>query len=181
MPPKLRVIATTPVDAEEDVPGSPTALFRRFSPYVAAVATRVLGDPVDVDDVVQEVFVDALPRLHTLRNASSIRAWLSTITVRHCVRRLRRRRWRMALGLESARSYEDLPDPSLSGEERATLALVYKRLDGISARARAAWTLFHVQDMPLKEISEACGCSLATTKRHIAMVNQVVEEAITHG
>jgi len=35
-------------------------LYKRFAPYVAAIASRILGRETEVEDVVQDVFIAAL-------------------------------------------------------------------------------------------------------------------------
>ena len=68
------------------------AVFRRFAPYVARVAMRVLGPRGEIDDLVQDVFLDAHRGLGKLRDLDAIRGWLATVTVRKARRRLRRQR-----------------------------------------------------------------------------------------
>src|SRR5690349_13223704 len=43
-------------------------LFRRYAPYVAAIAHRLLGRDEDVDDTIQEVFVAAVRGVHAVRD-----------------------------------------------------------------------------------------------------------------
>jgi DNA-directed RNA polymerase specialized sigma24 family protein len=63
--------------------------FRAYSPYVARVAIRLLGRTQDIEDVVQDVFLDAVSGLGKLRDPDAIRGWLATITVRVASRRLK--------------------------------------------------------------------------------------------
>src|SRR5262249_6514378 len=57
-------------------------LFRRYAPYVATIGLRLLGRDDELDDLVQEVFIEAHRGLHQLRSAESVKAWLARITVR---------------------------------------------------------------------------------------------------
>src|SRR3954447_14241879 len=77
-----------------------SSIFRRYSPYVAAIALRLLGRDDDVDDVVQDVFLASLRGLTALRDPAAIRGWLATVTVRTTRRRLRMRRLRAMVGLD---------------------------------------------------------------------------------
>jgi len=43
--------------------------------------------------------------------------------------------------------------------------------------ARIAWTLRNLDGMPLADVADACGCSLATAKRRIAAAHELIEEA----
>src|SRR6476660_7855481 len=69
--------------------------FRLYASYVAAVALRLLGRNDEVDDVIQEVFLNAIKGLGQLHDPEAIRGWLATVTVRVASRQLARRRlWR---------------------------------------------------------------------------------------
>lgn len=162
-----------PVDALEldfDV------VFRRYAPYVAAVAHRLLGRDDEVDDTIQEVFLVAVHGLKTIRDPSSVKAWLARITVRTARRRLRRRRLFQSLGFHDRVGYQHLADAAASPEVRALLERVYRVLDGLPTDQRIAWTLRHVQGERLDQVASLTGCSLATAKRRIAAASQVLQE-----
>src|SRR5436190_18212968 len=84
----------------------PEQLFRRHASYVAAIAHRLLGRDLDVDDTVQEVFLVAVRSAGTIRDPEAVKGWLGRITVRLARRRLRARRLKQALGFDQAPTYE---------------------------------------------------------------------------
>lgn len=151
-------------------------LFRRYAPYVAAIAHRLLGRDEDVDDTIQEVFVAAVRGVHALRDPAAIRGWLARVTVRVARQRLRKRRVRVFLGLDEPVVYDSVVDHSASAEQRALLARVYSVLDGLPANQRIAWSLRHIEGEPLENVASMSGCSLATAKRRIAAAAQRIEE-----
>jgi len=53
-------------------------LHARYAPVVHAVLLARVA-PQDADDLVQEVFVRALERIHTLRDAGAVGGWLCTL------------------------------------------------------------------------------------------------------
>jgi RNA polymerase sigma-70 factor (ECF subfamily) len=153
------------------------SLFRRYAPYVAAIAHRLLGREEDVDDTIQEVFVAAVRGVHAVRDPAAIRGWLARVTVRVARQRLRRRRARVFLGLDEPVVYDSVIDKSASAEQRALVSRVYKILDGIPANERIAWSLRHIEGEPLESVASLAGCSLATAKRRIAAAAARLEEA----
>jgi RNA polymerase sigma-70 factor (ECF subfamily) len=173
--------ATDQREPEPEQAWNPRAIFDSYAPYVAAIATRVLGRADEVEDLVQEVFLVVVSGVYQLRNPEAIKGWLATVTVRLAMRRLRWRRLRGWLRLDGPQSYEDLPDPRLSGEERAAVAFIYRLLDRSSPAHRTAWVLHHGEGMPIADVAIACGCSPATAKRWIAAVNEKVRRSIIHG
>jgi RNA polymerase sigma-70 factor (ECF subfamily) len=144
------------------------ALYEQYASFVGAMASRILGRAVEVDDVVQDVFASAVRSLKRREDAREIRSWLAKVTVRRCVRQLRfRRLWGM-VDLAPQASYERLADPAAGPEERQLLVEVYRALDRLPARDRVAWTLRNVEGETLERVAALCGCSLATVKRRIA-------------
>ena len=183
----VRLIAPTPAEvaAAEVAALKPVVepaldldgLFRRYSPYVAAIAHRLLGRDEDVDDTIQEVFVAAVRGVHAVRDPAAIRGWLARVTVRVARQRLRKRRVRVFLGLDEPVVYDAVVDRSASAEQRALVSRVYSILDGMPANQRIAWALRHIEGEPLENVASLSGCSLATAKRRISAAAQKLEEA----
>ena len=73
-------------------------IYRRYCRYVAAVILRLRGRPDDLDDLIQDVFVEAARGIERLRDPEAIKGWLATIAVRLVRRRLRMLRLKRFLG-----------------------------------------------------------------------------------
>jgi len=157
-------------------PSDLAQIFRRFAPYVARIAGRVLGQWEDVDDVVQDVFIDASRGLRSLRDPDAMRQWLATVTVRKARRRLRRRGIMRFLGFDEGR--EEVPDPGMSPESRAQLVAVYRILDSLGADERVAWIMHRVEGEALEKVAEVCGCSRATAHRRISRAQVALEKGL---
>lgn len=183
---RLRLVDSRPepVSAEPrsaDAPASVDALFRMYARYVGTIGVRILGRQDEVDDLVQDVFLDAHRGLRTLREPEAIKGWLATLTVRKARRRLRARRVRDFFGLGHDVDYELLAGPEASPAERAQVAELYRLLDRASAEERLAWSLRYLSGEPLERVAELCECSLATAKRRIAVVQVLLREELADG
>ena len=155
--------------------------FRAHAPQVATMALRILGRHDEADDLVQDVFIKAGSWLSKLNDPSAVRAWLMKVTVRLAWRRLRVRRWRVALGFDDSYDYADVAGHGrLSPEDSAFAAEVYRILDCMPARERLAWSLRHLGGERLEDVAERCGCSLATVKRWIATAQARLQKEIRH-
>jgi RNA polymerase sigma-70 factor (ECF subfamily) len=165
-------------------PGPSSALeqaFRAHAPQVATMALRILGRREEADDLVQDVFMKAGKWLSRLNDPAAVRAWLVKVTVRLAWRRLRRRRWRVALGFEGSYDYAELARNGYpSPEDSAFLAEVYRMLDRMPACERLAWSLRHVDGERLEDVAERCACSLATAKRWIASAQARLQKEVGH-
>jgi RNA polymerase sigma factor (sigma-70 family) len=94
---------------------------------------RMLGEPEDAADAVQDTFVIAAVRLGGLRDPRKLRPWLYAIARNECLRQLHA----TEVGLDEA---DDMADPSADADdspERAELRrLVRTALDGLNPAER---------------------------------------------
>jgi RNA polymerase sigma-70 factor, ECF subfamily len=159
--------------------GDLDALYRRYAPYVAAVAHRLLGRDHEVEDTVQEVFIAAIRGFAQLREPGAAKGWLARVCVRTAQKKLHKRRLLGMLGISEAPGYEMVADPSATPEERALVARVFRALDTLPPRERVAWSLRHIEGERLDEVAALCECSLATAKRRIAAASVRLEEMLS--
>lgn len=152
------------------------ALFRRYSRMVNGLAFRIMGRDGDVDDLVQDSFLEALRNLDRLDNPQAFASWIGSIVVRTAGKRLRRRSLLNRLGLRRATPID--ADTILSRDAppdvRAELARIYASLNGMHHEARTALVLHRVEGMSLPEAAAAMGISLSTIKRRIQSAERVL-------
>jgi RNA polymerase sigma-70 factor (ECF subfamily) len=152
------------------------ALYARYAPYVAAIATRILGRRAEVEDVVQEVFALAVGGLRRREDHREIKSWLATVTVRRSVQQLRLRAFWSVFDLADEAHYETLADPSADSEESELISDVYRALDRLPPRQRVPWVLRHIEGQSLEQVAELCDCSLATVKRRISAAHERIKK-----
>jgi RNA polymerase sigma-70 factor (ECF subfamily) len=164
---------------ESDEQGSSLdEVYRRYCRYVAAVILRLDGRNTEVDDLVQDVFVEAARGIGRLRQPGAIKGWLATIAVRLVRRRLRMRRVCRFLGMDRDVSSDHLVDPSASPVDRLLLQAVYRVLDDMPVVNRIAFSLHYLEGEKMEAVAGLCGCSLATAKRRVARAQQMIEERL---
>ncbi len=156
-------------------------IYRHYCRYVAAIIVRLDGRASEVDDLVQDVFVEAAAGIERLRDPEAIKGWLATIAVRVVRRRLRTRRlWRF-LGFVRAVEPGDLVDPAASPLDRLLLRSVYRVLDDMPTDDRLAFCLHTIEGQTVEAVAEHCGCSYATAKRRVARAQRRIEEGLSDG
>ncbi len=176
--PLLRLVAS---QSEAELPPDPRnfeAVFRRYSPYVARVGLRLLGSDGEIDDLVQEVFIEAHRGLSAVREAGAVRGWLARVCVRRAVRRLRRHRLRAFLSLEALPDAALPPQSGASPEQAADLAAVYRILGRMSAMERVTWVLRHVEGESLDDIASICESSKSTVQRRLRSAQSRFEQEV---
>jgi RNA polymerase sigma-70 factor (ECF subfamily) len=147
------------------------ALFQRHAPMVNGLAYRLLGRDAEVDDVVQESFVQALDHLHALKEPQAFASWLASIVVRTTSKLLRRRKLLSRLGLRSrgdAIDVDALIGKGVPPDAATELRAIYSRIEEMPVDVRVPLLLRRVEGLQLEEIADRTGTSLATVKRRIA-------------
>jgi RNA polymerase sigma-70 factor, ECF subfamily len=142
-------------------------VFRHHAPYVGALVLKLTGRPADVDDVVQDVFMQAHRGLSKLRDPEAVRPWLRRITVRRSRRWLKKRwvlRWFRETDIDAQK---DLVDAAASPEDRATVSYVYRTLEKMPRDERLVWVLRFVEGETLEAIADLLGASVSTVQRRL--------------
>jgi RNA polymerase sigma-70 factor (ECF subfamily) len=153
-------------------------LLTRFQQPVYALALRLLDDPSEAADVVQEVFLKVFRNVGSFRGQSSLKTWIYRITVNeaHNARRWffrhRRREVELDSEPEETRNWRDvIPDGSLSpfdvAFERERHVMIEAALEKLSPIFREAVVLRDITDMSYEEIAVVLGVSLGTVKSRI--------------
>lgn len=150
------------------------ALFHEYERYVASIGSRILGANNGVDDLVQEVFLVIYQEFHKLRELSSIKAWLATITTRLAWRQ-RGRPWLYSkLSLNQVEELNPLESTEASPELQADLAALLERLRSMPASLREPWLLRFIDGETLPRIAELCDCSQSTVQRRLREAGEVM-------
>ncbi len=113
-----------------------TEMFEAERPRLVGIANRVLGDHAEAEDVVQQAWL----RLHrTETEIESLPAWLTTVTTRLCLDRLRAR---TPVPMEDVEPQETVDDPADDVALADTVGLaLHVVLDRLSPRERVAFVL----------------------------------------
>ena len=156
------------------------AVYRAYVAYVAGIGHRLLGRPDEVEDLVQDVFVEVHLHLHKVKQAGALKGWLATITTRKALRRLKRRKLKRMIGLDDHPGYAQLRHEGLSADQEVLLTQVFSKLDDLPPLWRVMWILSHLEGKQNAEIAQLCDCSVTTVKRHLASARELLREVFGH-
>ena len=154
------------------------ALILRFEQPVYNLVNRLLDNPADAADVVQEVFLKVFRKVGDFRADSSLKTWIYRIAVNeaHNQRRWFSRHRGKEIGLETESC--DAPDAAdwLADSGRSpyevtldheTRALIEAALTKVSPNYRAALVLREIEGLSYEEIADILRISLGTVKSRI--------------
>lgn len=146
--------------------GARAELFDRYGPFVLRVLVRMLGtSEPECADLLHEVFVRALERIGSLRDARSLRSWLAGIAARTAQEWLRRRKRHGVPHPPEAGAQREAR--SVSPEARQAVVSFYAMLDRFPEQERSAFVLRQLEGMSLQEVAKACAVSFSTARRRI--------------
>jgi RNA polymerase sigma factor (sigma-70 family) len=151
--------------------GDPVAfrlLVERHQPMARARARRLCTNPSDVDDVVQESFLQAFIALDQLRDPDRFAGWLGGIVLNVC-RRLQRRNslvllpdWPESLHPATAHDLPSVDDLDRADAVRAAVA-------GLPAGQRRAVALHYYADLPASQIAEPAAVRASLHKARLKL------------
>ncbi len=135
---------------------------RVFERRIRAVCYRLLDDARDVDEAVQDTFVQAWRNLERFRGDATPYTWLYRIAVNEALMRRRRKTLPTSELQETAVSGGH--DPFAAADARAFLV---ERLRALPIEYRAAVVLRDVEGLSNEEVAAALEISLAAAKSRI--------------
>ncbi|MBI2376179.1 MAG: sigma-70 family RNA polymerase sigma factor [Deltaproteobacteria bacterium] len=160
--------------------GDPAALrelVRQEGPKVAGLLVRILGPRQDLEDLVQNVFLEVCRALPRFRGDSSASSFVGGITVRIARRAMKGSAWTRRRGawpkLEPA-SLESGADARL--DARTQLDRLHAWLLEVPPRKRIAFLLWAVEGMSAEEVAKATESTLFTTRKRIYDVRRDLRE-----
>jgi RNA polymerase sigma-70 factor, ECF subfamily len=146
------------------------ALFERYGPSTLRLLRRILGQDrhVDLEDVLHDVFVEALASVATLKDPLALGAWLRKITIYSAYRSIRRRKARRWLYFWEPQEISEASAPEVDYPARQACQAVYRVLRMLPSEEHLAFALRHLEGQELSEVAVSLGVSLATAKRRLA-------------
>ncbi len=151
-------------------------LVRRRGGWMLALAERYMNDRALAEDCVQEAFSNAFRRLASFERKSSLKTWLHRIVVNQALMKLRGRRARKEVGLDSLQPEFDANDcrieepwkriltPEQILSEDRLRSLVLKKIDELPESYRIVLYLRDIEEMTTSEVAEALALSEANVK-----------------
>lgn len=153
-------------------------LFEEHGPFVFRIAWRLLCHAADVEDVVQETFLEAY-RLQTRQPVKNWRGLLRRMATLTALRRLRQRRPTVPLAEATVLAKEELPEQSAARRETETQLRL--ALSQLPEREAAVFCLRYFDDLSLHEIGAQLGIGYSAAGVALYRARQKLERALAGG
>jgi RNA polymerase sigma-70 factor, ECF subfamily len=162
-------------------PAATRELFRRHKGRVHACLFRVLGSNRDMDDLLQEAFLQVFQSLRGWRAEASLATWIDRVAVRVAYRYLSQRSRRVQTDPlvddeQGGATGHDEPSPRRQ-LARDGVRRLYAVLDDLTPAARLAFTLHEIDGRTIGETAELVGSSVTATKLRVWRARKRLEAA----
>jgi RNA polymerase sigma-70 factor (ECF subfamily) len=142
-------------------------LFRTHHGRVRAVLYRVFGGRAELDDLVQEAFLQVFRSLRGFRGEARLSTWIDRVAVRVAYRAIAARKGRAPEVDVDDHELAGGIDPAAQAIAREGLRRFYAALAQLGPASRVAFALFAVDGRSIAETAEAMGASVTATKLRI--------------
>ncbi len=143
-------------------------VFARYRQDVARLIFRMVGPGADLEDLIQDVFVQVFRSIGDFRGESRFSTWLHRLTVNVVLMHRRAARVRPALFEELSPELEGaavLPDEDAIRRER--LRMFYDVLNRLTEKKRTVFVLHEIEGIELTEIAKIIDAPLLTVRTRL--------------
>ena len=137
-------------------------LYGLYSKAMYNICLRMVKEPLDAEDLLQNSFVDVFTKLNSFKQESTIGAWIKRIVINNCINFIKKKRLEIVALNENydpaIQLQEEIPDTALNvnGINEALLQLP----DGY----RMVFTLYLIEGYDHGEIATILNITEATSK-----------------
>ena len=162
-------------------------LYQLHSRRVYSLCLRMVGDPVEAEDLTQEAFLQLFRKIHTFRGESAFSSWLHRLTANIVLMRFRKKTPPMTSLDEMLRDDDESNRPKLEiGVQDPQLAGLLDRLnlngvlDQLPEGYKRMFILHDVHGYEHNEIAGILGCSVGNSKSQLHKARKRLRELLQH-
>lgn len=147
-------------------------LFSTYRNLVWGVLHHLMPNDPDLEDVVQQAFVEVFRSLSSFEGRSKLSSWIARVALHVGYHHLRRKRSRPA-DYQAVSTIPEAIDESPEGDPEigAQRAEILRRVRGILAslpeKKRTVFILTDLQGLPQEEVAEIVGVRIATVRTRL--------------
>lgn len=155
------------------------ALFEAYHAQLCQVSYRIVQDPEEAKDVVQEVFIKLWKNRQALQLHTSLLAYLRRAVVNTSLNWLEKQKRFTPNALEKAEAQLPLTNQVEQGHTAGELAqLAEQAIQQLPPRTKAIFTLIRHEEMSYKEVAKALEISTKAVEKEMMKALRLLREAL---
>lgn len=161
--------------------GAFTELFRRHRRDVARLVFRMMGPRCEVDDLVQDVFLQVHRSLAEFRGQARFSTWLHRVTVNVVLMARRSARSRPVFSGEAIAEEREVSPalrPDEDAQRRMQASAFQALIDKLAEKKRTVFILHELEGLSPAEIGEIVGAPVLTVRTRLFYARRELEEAM---
>ena len=152
-------------------------LMRRYLPRARVVARRLMQDPDDADDLVQDAFLRALDRIASFDVGRAFGPWFNRLLVNTGID-LRRRQAVRRTEAHDPETFAGKSSPAQDIERAELQQSLGEALEKLPDRQRLVVTLFEIDGHSTEEVAGMLSVSQVTVRWHLHQARRTLREAL---
>ncbi len=157
-------------------------LVLKYRNRVMGVATRMIGDRVEAEDLAQEVFIKVYRALKGFQGASLFSTWLYRITANSCLNQRRRQNLEGQFSTSVNNPEQQLSDgasnPHTLLERKEIKITLEKAIQALAPEQRMVLILRDIEGLSYEEISDSLDLELGTVRSRLHRARLAVQTEI---
>ena len=164
------------------------ALVNKYQRKVGRLLSRMVRDPDDIEDIVQDSFIKAYKALNNFRGESAFYTWLYRIainTAKNFLVASNRRPIALREGndeesetFDDSDTLSDMATPESVYSSRQIAATVNKAVEDLPEELKNAIVLREIEGLSYEEIAEVMGCPIGTVRSRIFRAREAISERL---
>ena len=150
-------------------------LFRQFQPRLRYYVQRLNGTGNHADDLLQNVWLNVIRKINSLKDPQAFVAWLYTIARREVYSQGRNRDPFVELTDEHLELAAGNGEVTFDAEDATR---IHRALGKLKARQREILTLSFLEELSHKEIAEVLGVNAGTVKSRIYYAKEALRKEL---
>jgi RNA polymerase sigma-70 factor (ECF subfamily) len=138
-------------------------------------AQRLVDDPEDAEDIIQEVFLKLWYMRGELGNYNSVPALSVQITKRLCLNRIKARQCRQE-GLEAVYQASDVLTPEARLEQKDSVRQVMRIIERLPGLQQTILRMRHIDGIEVEEIAGLTGSTPEAVRMNLSRARKKVKE-----
>lgn len=160
-------------------------IYRLTNKSVYFTSLRIVGDPADAEDIVQDTYINAFKKLSELKDVKAFQKWLKVIAINLSKNHMAKKRPELFESEEqeeqliNAASLEsDNPQPEQILDKRETERMIYELIDELSPEQREVVMLFYYNEFSVDCIAEITSVSANTVKSRLSYARKHIKKEL---